>query len=82
MVEDGGQQNQLTPSICGMHGICFSSVQPAEGNVNAAYEAFKSQISNVIDRHIPVKQAYQRKKKFPCMNSVLKKSFFLKKRIF
>ena len=40
-----------------MHGICFSSVQPAEGNVNAACEAFDSQVSNVIDKHNPVKQA-------------------------
>ena len=32
-----------------------------------------------INRHIPVQHAYQRKKKFPGMNSVLKKTICLKK---
>ena len=40
----------ITHFLTDMHGICFSSVKPAEGNLNAAYEAFESQISN--------KQAY------------------------
>ena len=65
----------ITHFLTDVHGICFSSVKVAEGNVNAAYEAFEAQISNVIDRHTPVQHAYQRKKKFPGMNSVLKKLF-------
>ena len=54
--------------------ICFSSIQPTDGNVYAAYKSSESQISGVMDRHIPVRQAYHRKKKFPCMNRVLKKA--------
>ena len=37
----------------------------------------ESQISRVVNRHDPIKQAYQRKKKLSCMNGSLKHVFFL-----
>ena len=39
----------------------------------------ESQISRVVNRHDPIKQAYQRKKKLSCMNGSLKHVFFFKK---
>ena len=51
-------------------------------DANTAYDKFEHQISQVVDKHAPIKQAYQRRKKLPCMNSNLKKAIFLKKRFF
>ena len=65
-----------------LQGIDFSYAQAADGDANAAYELFESQISQVVDKHAPLKQAYQRRKKLPCMNSTLKKAIFLKKKFF
>ena len=47
-----------------------------------AYELFESQISQVINKHAPIKQAYQRRTKLLCMNSALKKVILLKKKFF
>ena len=46
-----------------LQGIDFSYAQAADGDANAAYELFESQISQVVDKHAPLKQAYQRRKK-------------------
>ena len=59
-----------------LHGIDFSFVQNAELGADAAYDIFESQISRVVNRHGPIKQAYQRKKKLSCMNGSPKKLFF------
>ena len=59
-----------------LQGIEFSFARDAEGDANAAYELFESQISQMVNKHAPIKQAYQRGKKLPCMNSALKKAFF------
>ena len=56
----------------------FLFVQNADLGADAAYKLFESQISQVINRHAPIKQAYQRKKKLTCMNSSLKRAIFLK----
>ena len=62
--------------------IDFSFDQSAESDANTVYEQFETKLSNVVNKHIPIKQAYQRKKKLPCMNSALKKAIFLKKKLF
>ena len=62
--------------------IDFSFDQSAESDVNTVYEQFETKLSNVVNKHIPIKQAYQMKKKLPCMNSALKKAIFLKKKLF
>ena len=65
-----------------LQGIDFSFARDAEGDANAAYELFESQISQVVNKHAPIKQAYQGRKKLPCMNSALKKAIFFKKKFF
>ena len=45
-----------------LQGIDFSYAQAVNGDVNAAYELFESLISQVVDKHAPLKQAYQRGK--------------------
>ena len=65
-----------------LRGIDFSYAQVADGDANAAYELFESPVSQVVDKHAPLKQAYQRRKKILCMNSTLKKAIFLKKNSF
>ena len=45
-----------------LQGIDFSYAQAADGDANATYELFESQISQVVDNHAPLKQAYQRRK--------------------
>ena len=47
---------------------------------NTAYDKFEHQISQVVDKHAPIKQAYQRRMKLPCINSNVKKAIFLKKK--
>ena len=37
---------------------------------------FESQVSQVVDKHAPLKQVYQKRKKPPCMISTLKKAIF------
>ena len=41
-----------------LQGIDFSFARDAEGNANAACELFESQISQVVNKHAPIKQAY------------------------
>ena len=65
-----------------LQGIDFSFARGAEGDANAVCELSESQISQVVNKHAPIKQAYQRRKKLPCMNSALKTAIFLKKRNF
>ena len=63
-----------------LQGIDFSCVQDVVGDAITAYELFESQISQVVNKNAPIKQAYQKRKKSPCMNSIntLKKVIFLK----
>ena len=65
-----------------LQGIDFSFARTAGTDASTAYELFETSISDVVNKHIPIKQAYQRKKKLPCMNSALKKAIFLKKKYF
>ena len=62
--------------------IDFSYVHSAEADASSAYDQFEHQISQVADRHAPIKRAYQRRKKRPCMNSNLKKRNFCQKEVF
>ena len=65
-----------------LQGIDFSIFHNADLGADAAYGMFESQISRVVNRHASIKQAYQRKKKLPCMNSSLKRAIFIKKIFF
>ena len=55
----GFNQDQF---LSDLQGIDFSYAQAADGDANAAYELFESPVSQVVDRHAPMKQAYQRRK--------------------
>ena len=45
-----------------LQGMDFSFVQDADLGADAAYEMFEFQISQVVNRHAPIKHAYQRKR--------------------
>ena len=57
-------------------------IHSAEADANTPYDKFEHQISQVVDKHAPIKQAYQRRMKLPCMNGHLKKAIFFKKKVF
>ena len=63
-----------------LQAVDFSYVHSAGADANIAYDKFEHQISQVVDKHAPIKQAYQRRLKLSCMNSNLKKASFLKKK--
>ena len=63
-----------------LQAVDFSYVHSAGADAITAYDKFEHQISQVVDKHAPSKQAYQRRMKLPCMNSNLKKAFFIKRR--
>ena len=44
-------------------------------NVNMAYDGFVEDLTRIVDKHVPVKQWYQRKK-LPCMNRELRKAIY------
>ena len=46
-------------------------------NVNMAYDGFVEDLTRIVDKHVPVKQRYQRKK-LPCMNRELRKAIYTK----
>ena len=57
-------------------GIDFCFIRDPEGHVDATYELFENQLTQVVNKHAPIKQAYQRRKKLPYMNSALKREIF------
>ena len=63
-----------------LQAVDFSYVHFAGADANIAYDKFEHQISKVVDKHAPIKQAYQRRMKLPCINSNVKKAIFLKKK--
>ena len=67
--------------IMDMQAVDFSYVHSVGADANTAYDKFEHQISQVVDKHAPIKQAYQGRMKLSCMNSNLK-SNFLKKEVF
>ena len=61
--------------IMDLQAVDFSYVHSAGADANTACDKIEHQISQVVDKHAPIKQAYQRRMKLPCMNSNLKKQF-------
>ncbi|KAK3099036.1 hypothetical protein FSP39_025464 [Pinctada imbricata] len=57
----------------------LGEIQPPDpcADVNKAYSEFVGELNQVIDKHAPVKQRYQRKK-LPCMNRELRKAIYVK----
>ena len=66
--------------IMDLQAVDFSYVHSAWADANTACFKFERQVSQVVDKHAPIKQAYQRRMKLPCMNSNLKKAIFIKKK--
>ena len=61
-----------------LQAVDFAYVHSTRADANTAYDKFEHQVSKVVGKHAPIKQAYQRRMKLPCMNSNLKNAIFLK----
>ena len=62
-----------------LYGIDFSYAQAADGDANVAYELLESQVSQVVDKHAPLKQMYQRRENTPMHEQHIKKGHFPEK---
>lgn len=71
--------NALNTDLSNIRIPNVNEIDPRSDNVNNLYQNFESAVSDIYDKHVPVKQMYRKAKQVPYMNKTLRKAIYLKK---